>query len=127
MKKNIVKVILLALTLVLLFGGVNVFAYKSYDTYTYSIDGIPLQSPTAYDSSDSFDSYDLGIVAATGKGLSDASDLFADEDGNLYIADKRNNRILILNKYYKLTHVIDIPTWTFLQIKYNTIYLRKSF
>ena len=107
MKSRITKVILLTLVFVLLLGGINAFAYESYDTYTYSIDGLPLMSPTAYSADDSFDSYTIGLMEMTGKELSEASDLIADEDGNLYIADKKNNRIVVLNKYYKTVAVIE--------------------
>lgn len=107
MKKTIVKVILLALTLVLIFGSVNVFAFNAYDTYTYSIDGEPLKSPTAYEALDSFDSLSIDLVKNTGKKLSEAEDIFADEDGKLYIVDKKNNRIVILNKSYQFESVIE--------------------
>ncbi len=109
MKKTIFRVILLALTLVLIFGSVNVFAFNAYDTYTYSIDGEPLKSPTAYEALDSFDSLSIDLVENTGKKLNEAEDLFADEDGKLYIVDKKNNRIVILNKSYQFESVID--TW----------------
>ncbi len=107
MKNKITKFLILALALVLLFGGLSSFAYESYDTYTYSIDGIPLMSPTAYTAEAPFDSYDLGIMEATGVAMKSASDLVSDEDGNLYIADTGNNRILVFNKYYKLINVIE--------------------
>ncbi len=90
----------------MIFGGLSSFAYEAYDTYTYSIDGLPLMSPTAYSADEDFNSYDIGLVELTGTQLSEASDLIADEDGNLYIADKKNNRIVILNKYYKVVGII---------------------
>ncbi len=107
MKKSLVKVLLLALTLVLIFGSVNVLAFNAYDTYTYSIDGEPLKSPTAYEALDSFDSLSIDLVKNTGKKLNEAEDIFADEDGKLYIADKKNNRIVILNKSYQFESVIE--------------------
>ncbi|MBR2930699.1 MAG: YIP1 family protein [Clostridia bacterium] len=107
MKNKLSKIIILALTLILVFGSVSTFAYESYDTYTYSIDGMPLLSPMAYSADDSFNSYDIGLVDMTGKALTQASDLAADEDGNLYITDTKNNRIVVLNKYYEATHIID--------------------
>jgi len=107
MKSKIVKILLLTLALSLLLGGINAFAYESYDTYTYSIDGLPLMSPTAYSADDSFDSYSTGLIEMTGKPLTEASDLIADEDGNLYIADRKNNRIVVLNKYYQAVAVLE--------------------
>ena len=47
MKNKLTKIIVLALAFVLLFGTVSSFAYESYETYTYSIDGLPLFSPMA--------------------------------------------------------------------------------
>ena len=107
MKNKLSKIIVLALALVLLFGTVSGFAYESYETYTYSIDGLPLYSPMAYSADESFTSYDIGLVDKTGKALSESSDLAADEDGNLYIADTANHRIVVLNKYYEVTNILD--------------------
>ena len=109
MKSNFVKVVVLALILVTVFGAVSASAYHSYDTYTYSIDGKAMQSPTAYSASNTINSYDMRLVSDKfgSKTLSDASDIFADCDGNVYIADKGNNRIVVLNKYYITIAVID--------------------
>ena len=64
MKSRITKVILLALVFVLLLGGVSAFAYESYDTYTYSIDGEPLASPHAYTpDGETYDSHSMGLFA----------------------------------------------------------------
>ena len=48
MKNRIVKLLLLAVVAIMLFGSVTASAYESYETYTYSIDGEPLPSPHAY-------------------------------------------------------------------------------
>jgi len=34
------------------------------------------------------------------------ADIEVDDDGNVYIADAKNNRILVLNKYYRITNII---------------------
>ncbi len=109
MKSNFVKVVVLALILVTVFGAVSASAYHSYDTYTYSIDGKALQSPTAYSASNTINSYDMRLVSERfgSKTLSDASDIFSDCDGNVYISDKGNNRVVVLNKYYFTVAVID--------------------
>ena len=108
MKKNIIKIVLLSLVFVLLFGTVSSFAYESYETYTYSIDGEILKSPTAYSASVSMNSYDMKINATElgGKVLSEATDIFADHNGRVYVADKGNDRIVVLNKYYTAIGVI---------------------
>lgn len=107
MKNKIVKVLLLLLVTVMIFGTVAASGYEAYETYTYSIDGEPLRSPTAYSPADTYDSYATGLMAMTGTPLTDASDLIADEDGNLYVADSKNNRIVVYNKYYKVIGIID--------------------
>ena len=91
-----------------MFGSVSVFAYDAYDTYTYSIDGLAMKSPPAYSASHTMTSYDMNIVEEKygNVSLKDASDLFADADGNVYIADTGNNRIVVLNKYYSATATI---------------------
>ena len=100
--KRIVKVLVLSMVLVLLFGTVTASAYSSYDTYTYSIDGEPLQSPSAYSPDITLDSYDINIIQEKygNLPLAGASDIVSDKDGNLFIADSDNNRIVVLNKYY---------------------------
>ncbi len=107
--KKLAKIITLALIAVLLVGTVQVFAYESYETYTYSIDGTPLKSPKAYDAIPAIDSLSMGIYNLTPDkpNLSSAQDVFADEKGNVYIADTGNKRIVILDKYYTATNVID--------------------
>ncbi len=107
MKNNIVKILLLLLVIVMIFGTVAVSGYEAYETYTYSIDGQPLLSPTAYSPADTYDSYTTGLMEMTGVTLTDASDIIADEDGNLYVADSKNNRIVVYNKYYEVIGIID--------------------
>ncbi len=109
MKKKIVKILLLTLVLVMLFGTVYSSAFESYDTYTYSIDGEPLKSPTAYAANTTLTSADMNLVGEQFGGiqLKDASDIVTDNESNVYIADAGNNRIVVLNKYYSATHIID--------------------
>ena len=100
--KRIVKVLILSMVLVLVFGTVTASAFSSYDTYTYSIDGEPLKSPAAYSPDLSLDSYDINIIQDKfgNKPLSGSNDIVSDGEGNLFIADTDNNRIVVLNKYY---------------------------
>ena len=109
MKSKIVKILLLTLICVTVFGTIVPSAYKSYDTYTYSIDGNPLSSPDAYiPGVEPYDSASMGLLANGGKELKAANDIVADHEGNLYIADTGNNRIVILNAYdYKVTNIIE--------------------
>ena len=106
--KKIAKILILSLVFVLLFGAVYSSAYVAYDTYTYSIAGKQMLSPAAYSTNNSITSTDMGLKDKFGgKQLSGATDIVSDENGNVYIADAGNNRIVILNKYYSVVHVID--------------------
>ena len=106
--KKLTKILILTLALVLLFGVVYSSAYVAYDTYTYSISGKQMLSPTAYSTNTSITSTDMGLRDKFGGlQLNDAEDIVTDELGNVYIADAGNNRIVVLDKYYKVTNVID--------------------
>ena len=106
--KNIVKILVLSLVFVLIFGAVASSAYVAYDTYTYSISGKQMLSPTAYSTNTSITSVDMGLKDKFGGlQLNGAEDIVTDELGNVYIADAGNNRIVVLNKYYYVTNVID--------------------
>ena len=111
MKSKIVKILLLSLVCVMIFGTIAPVAYESYDTYTYSIDGEALESPHAYTPDvEPHDSNSMGLVTDKfgNKALKEANDIVADNEGNLYIADSGNNRIVILNAYdYKAIAVIE--------------------
>ena len=106
--KNISKILILSLAFILLFGAVTASAYVAYDTYTYSISGKQMLSPTAYSTNTSLTSTDMGLKEKFGGlQLDKVSDIVTDELGNVYIADSGNNRIVVLNKYYRVTNVID--------------------
>ena len=100
--KRITKILVLALVFIMLFGTVSSFASEPYDTYTYSIDGEPMASPPAYSAMEDFEVADMKISA-----LKDPSDIVSDNEANIYIADKGNNRIVVLNKFYEHVHTID--------------------
>ncbi len=107
--KKTVKILTFALIAILLVGTLQVFAYDSYETYTYSIDGEPLMSPKAYDANPPIDALAMGLAAITPDvpRFSSAQDIFADDKGDVYIADTGNNRIVILDKYYTAKAVIN--------------------
>lgn len=107
--KKLTKVLVLAIVLIMIFGTVFSSAAESYETYTYSIDGEVLKSPTAFSAIDSFDASDMKILSLTpslGNFSDKVTDIVTDEVGNVYISDTYNNRIVVLNKYYEATHVI---------------------
>jgi len=110
MKSRIAKVLILSLVLILTLGSVFASAaYSPYDTYTYSIDGEALDSPMAYRPEETIDSFDMNLNNPEfgGKVLGESTDLFADEQGSVYITDAGNNRVVVLDKYLRATGVIE--------------------
>ena len=83
---------------------IGVGASSAYQTYTYSIGGFALYSPDAYTAqSPVIDSQYMGLD----KPLNNPNDLVTDDLGNVYIADTGNNRIICLDRYYKVTFIIE--------------------
>ena len=79
-----------------------VSASSAYQTYTYSISGYPLLSPDAYTPDTVIDSAYMGLDVP----LNTATDLLTDDQNNVYIADSKNNRIVCLDRYYKVKFTI---------------------
>ena len=83
---------------------VGLGASSAYQTYTYSIEGDALFSPDAYTAdSNIVDSEYMGLDVP----ISSPNDLVSDPDGNIYIADTDNNRIVCLDRYYKARFYIN--------------------
>ncbi len=72
-------------------------AARTYQTYTYSIDGYALQSPDAYTPIKNVNYVDMGLE----KELDTPHDIEVDDKDNVYIADTNNNRIVVLDRYFK--------------------------
>ncbi len=102
-KRRIIAAAALLVALLTLLA-VPAGAVKSYQTYTYSSTGFPLYSPDAYTPVMTVDSAYIGLDSK--KGLDDPRDLFVDDQDNIYIADAANNRIVVLDRYYKLKFII---------------------
>jgi len=106
--KLFTKILVLALA-VLLVLAIPASAAQAYNTYTYSIDGIPLESPQAYKADSVKDALDMNLAALSPEtpNFKLANDLVTDNDGNIYIADRGNNRIVVLDKYdYKAKAIL---------------------
>ena len=99
--KKLTSILVLVLVLIMVFS-VPVSAYKSYQTYTYSIDGFALHSPDAYVPTLVVDSQYMGLDTA----IDDPRDIFVDDQKNVYIVDAANNRVVVLDRYYKLKFTI---------------------
>ena len=96
------KITFVALCLALLFT-MSAFAAVPYATYTYDIDGNLALSPDAYVPDRLIDADDLLLDE---RGINSAKDLFVDSHENVYIADTKNNRILVCDKDFKVQFAI---------------------
>ena len=95
MKKTIKTISLVFVMLLLISSVISVSAASTpYKTYTYTMDGIVTYSPAAYVPDREIDYYAMNMDTPIG----DATDLFVAPDGKLYIADKGNSRIVVLDK-----------------------------
>ena len=98
------------MALLMLVGSYPAFA-KAYTSYTYSIDGAPVDSPDAYTPDRVVDSRTIGFPKnADGSDivLIEPSDMVVDDEENVCIVDTGANRIYMLDKYYKyVTHFGD--------------------
>ena len=111
MRKRIISIVALVFVFVMLLS-VPVSA-KSYQTYTYSLNGFALYSPDAYvpEGNTSIDSAYMGLDDSTSlkKALKNPKDIEVDNKGNVYIADAGDGeygRIIVLDRYYKLKFII---------------------
>ena len=102
--KNTARILcaIFAIVMIVSCFAIGASASAAYQTYTYSIDGYALYSPDAYVASEVIDSAYMGLDVA----IASPNDLFADDKGNIYIADTDNNRIVCLDRYYKLKFTI---------------------
>ncbi len=80
----------------------NVFAAEPAQTYSYSYQGDIIESPDAFTAEEMIYLRDYNLTD-----MSNPSDVVADELNNIYIADTGNNRIVCLDKNYKLIQVLD--------------------
>ncbi len=98
-----IKVVCITLTMICLLST-TVFAAKdlSYDGYNYDAYGTSTPVPEGYEPVLRFSGNDLPCGA-----FKSPQDIFADDSGNIYIADTGNNRIVILDKDYKFIKTFD--------------------
>lgn len=106
MKKS-VRILVLAFALVMLLS-LPVGAFNSFQTYTYSIDGEPLDSPDAYIPVGTYNSKYMSLPDDVT--LNDPRDMVVDDDLNVYIVDAGANSVIVLDRYYK--HKFTITSFT---------------
>ncbi len=111
MKSKITKIFIFAVIAIMLFGILPVSGYDAYDTYTYSIGGEAMKSPHAYTASDSLTYQDMKVDYANSSNSSyterGTQDIVSDERGYIYLADKANNAIVVLDPYYKHLYTLN--------------------
>lgn len=100
--KKTAKIFALAAALILILGCLPLGATTPYATYTYSIDGFALMSPDAYVPDRQVDAAYMGISPD----LNAPTDVFVDSNESVYIADSGNNRIIVLDRHFKLKFYI---------------------
>ena len=117
--KRITSVLLIILSLVMVASAFTLGASASsaYQTYTYSINGNALYSPDAYSATGTYDYLKMGLDL----NLDNPGDMVTDKLGKVYIADTNNNRIIVLDSYYKL----DFEITTFINAQGNNDALLK--
>ena len=101
--KKIIRFLSLLGALIMLLGTVSAFAMTPYTTYTYSMDGFIAYSPDAYTPDRVLDYQAMQLDSV----LNDPRDMFVDQDTNyVYLADTKNNRIVVLNQYLQFVRSI---------------------
>ena len=135
--KKLTAIICLVFAIIMLLSlPMSVGASEPYKTYTYSISGTSLGSPSAYTPAKTIDGQKMGLTVeniaqyypeydVSGLDansteyklaiknlepftkLNNPSDIETDDQGNIYIADTDNNRIVVLDRYYKMKYIID--------------------
>ena len=91
-----------ALLMVLTAFCVTASAGSAYQTYVYDVYGDALYSPDAYTAISSVGSDYMGLELP----IENPGDMVTDEALNVYIADTGNNRIVVLDRYYKVNFTI---------------------
>lgn len=91
-----------ALLMIVAAACVTASAGSAYQTYVYDVYGDALYSPDAYTAISSIGSDYMGLELP----IENPGDMVTDEDRNVYIADTGNNRIVVLDRYYKVNFTI---------------------
>ncbi len=103
MKKILFRTLTVLLGVLTVLSPITASAYYSYQTYIYSLEGHPMNSPDAYVPSEIVDSDSMSLVVD----MDDPKDITVDSDNNVYIADATNHRIIVLNNRFKQRFIID--------------------
>lgn len=83
-------------------GSTAVCALSTSLNYQYDEDNVSIPAPETYVAKEVIYGTDIGVG-----GFSSPSDIFVDENDNVYIADSGNNRIVILNRNFEHVRTVD--------------------
>ena len=98
--KKIISLFAVLMCLMTVLGS-NLTTYAAaYKSYTYSIKGLPVDSPDAYTPDRQIDSATMNLAISSYPTLVEPSDMVVDEDENVYIVDRGTNRVIMLDRYY---------------------------
>ena len=97
--KRFTKILCLIIAIIMVASSMVAVASaaSAYQTYTYSIGGTPLYSPDAYSAEQALIYTDMNLPMD----LKNPKDMITDKDGNIYIADTKNNRIIVCDSQFK--------------------------
>ncbi|MFP4016581.1 MAG: gluconolactonase, partial [Halanaerobiales bacterium] len=100
-KLNITSVIILTL-LIGILCNTYIYASVPYKSYVYNYEREKVQTPAPYIP----DRFISGLESGIGS-FSTPEDIYLDNNGNIYILDSGNNRLVIMDREYKVNTVID--------------------
>jgi len=100
--KGIKRLIYFSIILLSISSKIVVYASANYNSYTYGEWGDSVAAPASYTASLS----KTGILIGCGA-LNGPKDMYMNENGELYIADTVNNRLVVVDKDLNLIKTID--------------------
>ena len=105
--KKLIALLLVMLAAIMVLGSFSGAAIEPYQTYTYSADGFALYSPAAYATPQTFNYMDVFAGIAEPVNFDKPTDIYADDAGNVYLADSGNHRIIVMSgEDYKVKTII---------------------
>ena len=94
--KNLIRFVVLVMCLFLVLA-MPASAFTAFVTYSYTIDNWAVETPDAYVPELVITSDDIGMHFLNDVALDGPQDMFVDRNGYVYLADTRNNRIVVLH------------------------------
>ena len=98
--KKFISFAAVVMCLLTVFGGLTVYG-AAYKTYTYSIYGLPVDSPDAYTPDRQVDAGSMGLGVSSIPNLEEPTDMVVDDEMNVYIVERKQNRIIKMDRNYR--------------------------